>query len=154
MVWNYKGYGRNKGKPSPYNAKTDAEAVYTYLRNDLGVTGKIGVLGRSIGGIPTCHLAYKFDPDLVIADRTLSTLKDLATEKFGGAVPAFLMKIFSLGWECFNDHNFDVSKAGYKLQCADPSDDVIDNMSSLHYGIAKKNIPSPLFKDSEAKKFL
>jgi hypothetical protein len=42
----------------------------------MGLKGKIGVYGRSIGGIPTTHLTDKVD--IVVADRTLSNFKTLS----------------------------------------------------------------------------
>jgi len=46
----------------------------------MGLKGKIGVYGRSLGGIVTTHLADKVD--MIIADRTLSNFKILANRKF------------------------------------------------------------------------
>ena len=62
MCWNYRGYARSKsgccgGTPSPKNIRDDAEAVLKYCRNDLGLQGKMGVYGRSLGGIATTHLS-------------------------------------------------------------------------------------------------
>jgi pimeloyl-ACP methyl ester carboxylesterase len=57
MVWNYRGYGRSNGQPSPTNLRHDAEIVLKYLRESMGIRGKVGVYGRSLGGIPTTHLA-------------------------------------------------------------------------------------------------
>lgn len=39
-----------------------------YLRNTLGIRGKVGVYGRSLGGIATTYLADRVD--MIIADRT------------------------------------------------------------------------------------
>jgi alpha/beta superfamily hydrolase len=56
FIWNYRGYGRTKGKPDPMQFENDAEQVLDYLKNTIGVTGKIGVYGRSLGCIPATHL--------------------------------------------------------------------------------------------------
>jgi len=91
LVWNYRGYGLTKPKkcwsswknvPSPGNFKKDSEALMHYLRNQIGVRGKIGVYGRSLGGIATSHLASL--ADMVIVDRSFSTLHDVAEQKFHG----------------------------------------------------------------------
>lgn len=39
-----------------------------FLRNELKLQGKLGVYGRSLGGIVATHLAKVMDIDLVIAD--------------------------------------------------------------------------------------
>lgn len=89
MVWNYRGYGLTKAKsvfyrfqnvPSPDVFKTDAEAVLAYLRNQIGVRGKIGVYGRSLGGIAATHLTKYVD--MVIVDRSFGNLHEVARTKF------------------------------------------------------------------------
>ena len=75
VVWNYWGYGGAKGTPSPSNIRSDGMSVYKYLRNTLQIKGKIGIYGRSLGGIVATHIAWKSkDIDLLIADRTLANL--------------------------------------------------------------------------------
>ena len=61
---------------SPYNIKRDGECVLNFLTEDLKVTGKIGVSGRSLGGIATCHLANNFPGKIsaMIVDRSFSEL--------------------------------------------------------------------------------
>lgn len=56
LVWNYRGYGRTKGLAEPHNLKYDAEQVLNFLKLRIGVRGKIGIYGRSLGNIATCHL--------------------------------------------------------------------------------------------------
>ena len=81
MVWNYRGYGRTKGTncfterfnyPSPKHICEDSEAVLNYLRETVGVKGKIGVYGRSLGGIAATHLSKYVD--MIICDRTFGNL--------------------------------------------------------------------------------
>lgn len=79
----------------PYNVKMDAEHVMEFLLNKLKIRGKIGVYGRSIGGIASTHLAGKF-PNLVeaiIIDRTFNELTDLSARRLTGR---FTASIFSL----------------------------------------------------------
>ena len=85
MCWNYRDYGKSTAGGlfkaiNPYNTKMDSEAVLDFVVNKLKVRGKIGVYGRSLGGIASCHLANKF-PHIVkalIVDRTFSELDQLA----------------------------------------------------------------------------
>ena len=62
MAWNYRGYGDTKGYTSPYNIKLDGEAILDFVINTLQVEGKIGIYGRSLGGIVATHVANSF-PD-------------------------------------------------------------------------------------------
>ena len=57
FTWNYRAYGRSQGKPSPDNLKKDIEEVYKFLREKLKLRGKIGIYGRSLGGIPSSFLS-------------------------------------------------------------------------------------------------
>ena len=57
FTWNYRGYGRSRGKPTPDTLKQDIQAIYNFVKNELGVEGKIGVYGRSLGGIPACYIS-------------------------------------------------------------------------------------------------
>ena len=81
LIWNYRGYSRSHtsncltNSPSPTNIKEDAECVLTYLKNVMGLKGKFGVYGRSMGGIATCHLAKHVD--MIIVDRTFATLNEV-----------------------------------------------------------------------------
>lgn len=85
MCWNYREYGRSESSwysshINPYNAKLDAERVMNFVLNSLKIRGKIGVYGRSIGGIASCHLANKFSDivEALIVDRSFNEFDDLA----------------------------------------------------------------------------
>lgn len=80
MCWNYRSYGNSKSGIfdyiNPYNCKLDAEKVVNFVVNKLKIKGKIGVYGRSLGGIASCHLARSM-PRIVsalIVDRTFCEL--------------------------------------------------------------------------------
>ena len=84
MCWNYRGYGESPmacfDYLNPYICKADAERVLYFMLKELKLKGKIGVYGRSLGGISACHLAGKY-PDVVytiIADRTFCDLEEVS----------------------------------------------------------------------------
>ena len=64
LCWNYRGYGNSGSRwwenVNPYKCKVDCEKVFEFLIKNIRVKGKIGIFGRSIGGVPACHLAAKF----------------------------------------------------------------------------------------------
>ena len=69
---------------TPNSQKIDAERVLQFLINRIRVRGKIGVYGRSIGGISATHLCFKF-PDLVkvfVGDRTMGSFDTIIDQKF------------------------------------------------------------------------
>lgn len=71
---------------SPYKCKRDAEYVMALLVNKLRVKGKIGVYGRSIGGLTACHLANKYSPLIksLIVDRSFYELYTITENKLKG----------------------------------------------------------------------
>jgi fermentation-respiration switch protein FrsA (DUF1100 family) len=77
MVWNYRGYGQSKGRPNPTNIRKDGETLIRYMRETLGLTGKIGIYGRSLGGVVTSHLVDK--ADFIYADRTQPQILQLSS---------------------------------------------------------------------------
>jgi len=96
FTWNYRGYGRSTGTPRPNCFAEDIEMVYKHLRTTLGLSGKLGVYGRSLGGIPSSILAPKVD--MAVIDRTFATISDLARWRYHGKLSAFLLYSGSCGW--------------------------------------------------------
>eukprot|EP00347_Sterkiella_histriomuscorum_P004596 403359863 len=117
MGWNYRGYGDTPGTPSPYNVKTDGESVLLFLQNELMLTGKVGVYGRSLGGIVASHLAAAFPNKIqfLLADRTFGSLKDVSIRKFIGKGASGL---------------FDLAPC-FKIAVCDPKDEVVDEYAAL-----------------------
>lgn len=54
----------------------DVERVLAASLQRLKVAGKVGVFGRSIGGITACHLAAKYRDtvEMLVIDRSLDEL--------------------------------------------------------------------------------
>jgi len=90
IIWNYRGYGESEIGPctfyTPSMAKRDAERVLAYSVNYLGLQGKIGVYGRSIGGITATHLAGMYSElvEVLIIDRSMRELQSVAENLFVG----------------------------------------------------------------------
>lgn len=143
MCWNYRGYGKSESKCmdwlNPYICKADSERVLDFMVNKLKLRGKIGVYGRSLGGIASCHLANKY-PDLIyalIVDRTFADLEDASIKKLPGCTTVKLYNIVSCQWKILNDYNFSRARC-FKIVTVDPKDDVVDNFASLSVGAAHK----------------
>ena len=124
---------------SPYSCKLDAEKVLDFVVNKLRIKGKIGVYGRSLGGIAACHLACRF-PQIIqamVVDRTFCEMDQLSARRLHGYCTKALFKMISCNWKVTNDCNFVDAKC-YKILTCDPNDDVVDNYSSLEVGVAKR----------------
>jgi hypothetical protein len=66
----------------------------------MGLKGKIGVYGRSMGGIATSHLSSMVD--MVILDRTFSNLENVINRKFHGVSAVLLYNAAAFGWDSNN----------------------------------------------------
>lgn len=80
FTWNYRAYGRSKGNPSPDNLKSDVAEVLKYLRETMKMKGKIGIYGRSLGGIPSSFLSNNVQ--MAIIDRSFCNLAAMARWKY------------------------------------------------------------------------
>jgi hypothetical protein len=98
FVYNYRGYARSTGCPSPDGNNADGEAVVAHLR-DTGVQ-LIVVHGESIGGLVANHLAANCDIDLLIADRTFANLNIIARHLIGAWADNGLR--IATGWKTDN----------------------------------------------------
>ena len=101
MCWNYRGYGKSHSSffnpINPYNCKLDAERILDFLVNRLKVRGKIGLYGRSLGGIASCHLANKFPViSAIIVDRTFGELDALSERRVYGRCTTTLFKLIPM----------------------------------------------------------
>ena len=150
MVWNYRGYGLSKGKPNPTNIRTDGEKIVRFMRKDMALTGKIGVYGRSLGGVVTTHLVDSVD--FIFADRTMSNFDILSNRKFYSSYAKYLFKAISGGWLINNELSIKGSKGShscYKVMMIEKADEVIDVHSSLMTGIGRDTLGRRNLKSGE-----
>lgn len=101
--------------------------------------GKIGVYGRSLGGIPSTHLASKYTDiiELLIVDRTFARTELIAEYKVEGNLGIrFCHDLFSFKWETKNDLNY-LAVPCYKICTADPLDEIVPLYASLPVNAAK-----------------
>ncbi|KAE9027796.1 hypothetical protein PR003_g10432 [Phytophthora rubi] len=133
LVFNYRGYGRCKGSPSPEMHNLDGLAIVNYLMSERGLK-KIAVHGESIGGLVATYLACKSPHvSVLIADRTFATVPALAQRmiaRWAGTVVDWVMR-----WETDNVQNY-LDATCAKLLCSDPCDEIILDGASLKTGVA------------------
>lgn len=79
FIFDYRGYGRSKGRPSEKGLYRDAEAAYDHLVSQKGVSPeRIILYGESLGGAVALDLAGKRNARAVITESTLSSTMDTA----------------------------------------------------------------------------
>ena len=144
LCWNYRGYGDSSRNfmetVSPYKCKRDAEYVLALLVNQLRVKGKIGVYGRSIGGLTACHLANKYSCLIksLIVDRSFYELSTVPENKLKGEFTAQLFDLLSWKWRTKNHSNFVTTENCYKIITCDPLDDTVDQFGNLSTGVSSQ----------------
>ena len=147
FVWNQRGYGESHQSIfspllTPLQSKVDAERILQFLVNKLQVRGKIGVYGRSIGGIAASHLVKKF-PEIIsmfVGDRTMGNFDNVVKYRkpCGSSQMIKLYRLISCNWRINNADGFPENTNCFKIHCFDEYDDVIDVFGSQHHEIASK----------------
>ncbi len=90
LIFDYRGYGMSKGRPSEKGVYLDAEAVYNYLINKKKILPqKIIVYGESLGGAVAIDLAGKHELRGIIIEGTFTSVRDMA-KKFLPFIPTFI----------------------------------------------------------------
>ena len=141
VCWNYRGYGDSSQglfeTLSPYKSKRDAEYVMAFLVNRLRLKGRIGVYGRSIGGLTACHLANKYNNlvQALIVDRSFYELSSVPEGKIKGSWTLRLFDLLSWKWRTRNHSNFATTRNCYKIITCDPLDDTVDLFGNLATGV-------------------
>jgi hypothetical protein len=106
------------------------------MRQKMNLRGKVGVYGRSLGGLATTHLADKVD--LIIADRTFYDFDILADRKFHSSFSKYLFRIGTCKWISINNKNV-IDKGRdtcYKVIMIEKNDEIVEVHSSLMAGVA------------------
>ena len=143
MLYNYRGYGRSQGKPSPSALKRDGEVLINYMRDIMNIK-KIGVHGASIGGMVANHIARKKGIDLLVADRTFSSLSNVAYYLVNKVL--YSLFVGFTHWTYDSSKDF-VDSNCYKVLLYDARDELVVSMSSLKYGVTQEIIKRKIEHD-------
>lgn len=134
FLWNYRGYGRSKGKPSLENLKKDAKSVVNYIRTQK-YTKVLGIHGESLGGCIATYAAKECALDFLVADRNFSSLPSVTYYNFGKM--AYWMHKLNRENNAESASDF-LSAKCFKILLSDPKDNMIHDLSSLKIGVAIK----------------
>jgi pimeloyl-ACP methyl ester carboxylesterase len=79
LLFDYRGYGRSTGSPDEQGLYEDVSAVWQYLVSERNESsGRIIVVGRSLGGGPASWIASHYKPAGVVLESTFSSAVDVA----------------------------------------------------------------------------
>lgn len=137
LLWNYRGYGFSEGMADFDNICTDIVSIYDYFTNNYSYN-KIGVYGFSIGGTCACHLANNRNINLLIADRTFSSTREILEQLYFGKYLAYFAKILFITF-VDNTNNYLSAKCN-KIMLNDIQDQIIIDPISLKSSFAKQVI--------------
>ncbi|CAD8138849.1 unnamed protein product [Paramecium octaurelia] len=134
FLWNYRGYCDSQGLPNTKDIMKDAESICDFVTSQLKVSQLI-FHGESLGGMVACHLGRVRQCNLLFADRTFSSISNIAQVGFS-KYASFLFKLLT-SW------NYDSAKSyvecqSYKILALDQKDEVIPYLSSLKVDVTRQ----------------
>lgn len=93
FAFDYRGYGRSRGRLSEAGTYRDVRAAYEYLRGPLGYPPEqIAILGRSLGGAVAADLAARVDARCLVIESPFASVPDMARQIYP-FLPARLCRI-------------------------------------------------------------
>jgi fermentation-respiration switch protein FrsA (DUF1100 family) len=95
FIFDYRGYGRSRGKPSEQGTYLDADAAYKWLTEKKKIPpDEIIIFGRSLGGCIAAHLARTAKPKALAIESTFTSYVDMG-RKFYPYMPVRWFARFS-----------------------------------------------------------
>ncbi|MEZ6087974.1 MAG: alpha/beta hydrolase [Pirellulaceae bacterium] len=93
FVFDYRGYGKSKGKPTEIGVLQDGEAAQRWLAGRASIAeNEVIVWGLSLGGGVAVHLASELGAKGLILDRTFHSIVEIAQSIYPWAPIRWLMR--------------------------------------------------------------
>ncbi|MCF6331619.1 MAG: alpha/beta hydrolase [Sulfurimonas sp.] len=81
FIFDYRGYGKSKGKANEQNTYDDAKSAWDYLLKNKNIKDKdVIIFGRSLGGAIAAKLGSQLKPKAIILESTFTTIKEFASD--------------------------------------------------------------------------
>jgi fermentation-respiration switch protein FrsA (DUF1100 family) len=81
FIFDYRGYGQSKGRPSERGTQRDARAVWRFATEERGLAPhRIVLFGRSLGAAVAALLATQKQPGALIVESAFTSVPDIAAE--------------------------------------------------------------------------
>jgi hypothetical protein len=81
-LFDYRGYGRSKGRPSEKGTYLDAQAAHHWLQSRGFASAKIIAFGESLGGAIACELAVREELAGLVLQSTFTCVPDIGAELY------------------------------------------------------------------------
>ena len=83
FIYDYRGYGRSKGKPTEEGTYSDIAGAWRYLTESRKVpAGQILLYGQSLGGPIAAKLATEKTPAALVLDSTFTSFVDIGSHHY------------------------------------------------------------------------
>jgi fermentation-respiration switch protein FrsA (DUF1100 family) len=83
LIFDYRGYGRSEGRPTEDGTYRDAEAAWSHLVNERGVSAeRIVLFGRSLGAAVAAELATRHRAAGLILESTFTSVPDFGARVY------------------------------------------------------------------------
>ena len=93
FIFDYRGYGRSKGRPNEKGVLRDARAACEVFAQQANIaTSDIVPMGRSLGGAVAVAMAVTFNTRALILENTFTSMPDVAAEHFPWLPVRWLMR--------------------------------------------------------------
>ncbi len=91
VIWDYRGYGKSKGKRRQDLMLNDGFLFYEYCKRHF-TENQISIFGRSLGGFFATHIAKETNPHRLILESTPTSLLDIARNQYPYLPAGLLLK--------------------------------------------------------------
>lgn len=83
FVFDYRGYGKSRGRPTEEGTRLDAEAAWDWLTGQKGISPKrIVIWGRSLGAAVAARLAASRDPAALVVESAFTSVPDVGARHY------------------------------------------------------------------------
>ncbi|CAD8088129.1 unnamed protein product [Paramecium primaurelia] len=135
ILWNYCKYGQSTGALTTENIIECGIFVAQYFQNKFQIK-TLGIHGLSLGGMFASEIAQKLNLSFLIADRTFSSLGQIAAAMFNSSILRFLLNCI-VNWDNPNYLSFYNFK-GPKLIIQDAVDEIIPYIAQLQTSLVRQ----------------
>lgn len=91
LIFDYRGFGKSKGKPCIQNSIEDAVTMYDYLIHEKKVSPQsISLFGFSYGGAVAVELALQREVKAMLLESTFASLREISIKKYTKIVSPFV----------------------------------------------------------------
>jgi len=83
FIFDYRGYGRSRGRPTEEGTYLDVTAAWEYLLEKKNLEpSNIVVIGRSLGGAIASWLAKEHTPGALVVESSFTSVRDMAARLY------------------------------------------------------------------------